>query len=336
MDTHSSPHSNKVVKKRYTKKKLKIVEGPNDSITEVKLQKPFLKWAGGKTQIIHDIVSKFPNKINNYHEIFLGGGSVLLAILSLKKQNKIHINNKIYAYDLNPALINTFQQIKNNHTQVISEVNLIIEEFSKITTNTLGQRGAPKNIDQNSYKTTREHYYYWIRNIFNTNSKDTPLSAAHFIFLNKTGFKGMYREGTNGFNIPYGLKDKQNIPSIINEDDINNINILIQEVEFKCLDFSKSLLNVIYGDFVYLDPPYAPENSKSFVGYVADGFNLETHKLLFNQIKNLENIKFVMSNTKVDLVTDNFKDYNCHDIIARRAINSKKPGSTTTEVIIYN
>ena len=303
---------------------------------ENKPQKPFLKWAGGKTQIIHDIVSKFPNKINNYHEIFLGGGSVLLAILSLKKQNKIHINNKIYAYDLNPALINTFQQIKNNHTQVISEINLIIEEFSKITTNTLGQRGAPKNIDQITYNTTREHYYYWIRNIYNQNSKDTPLSAAQFIFLNKTGFKGMYREGKNGFNIPYGLKDKKSIPSIINEDDINIISTLIQEVEFKCLDFSKSLLNVIYGDFVYLDPPYAPENSNSFVGYVADGFNLEKHKLLFNKIKNLENIKFVMSNAKVDLVTNNFKEYNCHDIIVRRAINSKKPGSTTTEVIIYN
>ena len=86
----------------------------------------------------------------------------------------------------------------------------------------------------------------------------------------------------------------------------------------------------------YLDPPYAPENSNSFVGYVADGFNLETHKLLFNEIKKLENIKFVMSNSKVDLVTDNFKEYNCDDIIARRAINSKQPGSKTIEVIIYN
>jgi DNA adenine methylase len=85
-----------------------------------------------------------------------------------------------------------------------------------------------------------------------------------------------------------------------------------------------------------LDPPYAPENPKSFVGYVADGFNLEAHKLLFDKIKKMKNIKFVMSNAKVKLVTDNFKEYNCDDIIARRSINSKKPGSTTTEVIIYN
>ena len=327
---------NIVVKKKNNKKKLKVVEDIDNNVTEVKLQKPFLKWAGGKTQIIQDITSKIPKQINNYHEIFLGGGSVLLAFLSLKKQNKIHINNKIYAYDINPALINTFQQIKNNYTQVIAHIKLFIEEFSKITINTLGQRGAPKNIDQNTCNTTREHYYYWIRDKFNTSSKDTPLSAAYFIFLNKTGFKGMYREGKNGFNIPYGQKDKKSIPSIINEDDIKNISILIQEVEFKCLDFSKSLLNVIDGDFVYLDPPYAPENSKSFVGYVEEGFNLETHNLLFNKIKKLENIKFVMSNAKVDLVTDNFNDYNCIDIMAKRAINSKKPGSTTTEVIIYN
>ena len=97
-----------------------------------------------------------------------------------------------------------------------------------------------------------------------------------------------------------------------------------------------SIKNVKKGDFVYLDPPYAPENDKSFVGYVADGFGLKMHNSLFDSIKKLKNVKFVMSNAKVELVTDNFKEYNCEDIIARRAINSKKPGSTTTEVIIYN
>ena len=100
--------------------------------------------------------------------------------------------------------------------------------------------------------------------------------------------------------------------------------------------FIDSIKNVKDGDFVYLDPPYAPENSKSFVGYVQDGFNLKTHELLFAEIKKLENIKFIMSNAKVDIVTDCFKDYNCDEIIARRAINSKNPGSTTIEVIIYN
>ena len=77
------------------------------------LQKPFLKWVGGKTQIIENIINKFPTEINNYHEIFLGGGSVLFALLSKEKQKKITIKDKIYAYDLNQALINTYKQIKS-------------------------------------------------------------------------------------------------------------------------------------------------------------------------------------------------------------------------------
>ena len=154
------------------------------------------------------------------------------------------------------------------------------------------------------------------------------------MFLNKTGFRGMYREGPNGFNIPYGNYKKT--PTIITKDELDKISDLIKDVIFIHCDFSTAMSKVKKGDFVYLDPPYAPENSKSFVGYVADGFNLDTHKLLFDEIKKLKNIKFVMSNAKVDLVTDNFKEYNSNDIIARRAINSKNPGSTTTEVIIYN
>ena len=88
--------------------------------------------------------------------------------------------------------------------------------------------------------------------------------------------------------------------------------------------------------FVYLDPPYAPIKANSFVGYVSEGFNLDTHKLLFDKIKKLKNVKFIMSNAKVDLVMKNFEDYNIEDIIAKRAINSKNPGLLTTEVLIYN
>ena len=158
--------------------------------------------------------------------------------------------------------------------------------------------------------------------------------SALFMFINKTCFRGLYREGPNGYNVPYGHYKKT--PVIITESDLNYISDLIQNVEFKQSSFTDSIKNVKKGDFVYLDPPYAPINTESFVSYVADGFNLETHKLLFNEIKNLGKIKFAMSNAKVALVTDYFKDYNSVDITARRAINSKKPESTTTEVIIYN
>ena len=299
-------------------------------MTEPKIQKPFLKWVGGKTQIINDIISKIPKEINNYHELFLGGGSVLLAVLSLQKQNKIVINNKIYAYDINNVLINVYKNIQSNKEELYKFINLYIQEYDSIEGTIINRK--PNSIEE--AKTSKESYYYWIRNIYNNIDKNTIECSALFMFINKTCFRGMYREGPNGYNVPYGHYKKT--PTIISESDLNYISDLIKDVEFIHDSFTMSIKNVKDDDFVYLDPPYAPENSKSFVGYVVDGFNLETHKLLFDEIKKLGNTKFVMSNAKVKLVTDNFKEYNCDDIIARRAINSKKPGSTTTEVIIYN
>ena len=297
---------------------------------QLKIQKPFLKWVGGKTQIINDIISKIPKQMNNYHELFLGGGSVLLAVLSLQKQNKIVIKNKIYAYDINSDLINVYKNIQSNKEELYKIINSYINEYDSIKGSIINRK--PTSFEE--AKTSKESYYYWIRNKYNNIDKNTIECSALFMFINKTCFRGMYREGPNGYNVPYGHYKKT--PTIISETDLNYISDLIKNVKFKHSSFTNSIKNVKERDFVYLDPPYAPENSKSFVGYVADGFNLETHNLLFDEIKKLENIKFVMSNAKVDLVTDKFKEYNCVDIIARRAINSKKPGSTTTEVIIYN
>lgn len=297
---------------------------------EEKIQKPFLKWVGGKTQIIEDIISKIPKEINNYHELFLGGGSVLLAVLSLQKQKKILIKKKIYAYDLNSDLINVYKNIQNNKEELYRLINCYIDEYNSIEGCVINRNAT--SIEE--AKTSKESYYYWIRKKYNNIDKNTIECSALFMVINKLCFRGMYREGPNGYNVPYGHYKKT--PTIITENDLKYISDLIRNVEFKAINFSESIKKIKKADFVYLDPPYAPENEKSFVGYLADGFDLETHKLLFDEIKKLENIKFVMSNAKVDLVTDNFKEYNCDDIIARRAINSKKPGSTTTEVLIYN
>ena len=299
-------------------------------MTERNIQKPFLKWVGGKTQIINEIISKIPNKINNYHELFLGGGSVLLAVLSLEKQNKVIIKNKIYAYDINKDLINVYKNIQSNKEELYKFIDLYITEYDSIRGNIINRK--PETIDE--AKTSKESYYYWIRNKYNNIDKDSIECSALFMFINKTCFRGMYREGPNGYNVPYG--HYKTTPTIITLSDLNYISDLIKNVEFKHSSFTESIKDIKSNDFVYLDPPYAPENSKSFVKYVENGFNLDMHKLLFNEIKKLKNVKFVMSNSKVDLVIDNFKEYNCEDITARRAINSKKPGSTTTEVIIYN
>ena len=299
-------------------------------MTEDKLQKPFLKWVGGKTQIINEIISKIPKQMNNYHELFLGGGSVLFAVLSLQKQNKILIKNKIYAYDINSVLINVYKNIQTNKEELYEMVESYINEYDSITGTIINRK--PSSIEE--AKTSKESYYYWIRNKYNNIDKNTIECSALFMFINKTCFRGMYREGPNGYNIPYGHYKKT--PSIISKTELNYISELIKDVEFKHSNFTDSFKNMKEDDFVYLDPPYAPENDKSFVGYVADGFSLEMHNALFDSIKKMKNIKFIMNNAKVDLVIESFKEYNCDDIIARRTIHSKNPGSTAKEVIIYN
>ena len=294
------------------------------------LQKPFLKWVGGKTQIIEDIINKIPSKINNYHELFLGGGSILLAVLSLQRDNKIEIKEKVYAYDLNESLINVYNNIKFNKDELYDSINELWTTYDSINGNVTNRN--PNNI--NDAKTSKESYYYWIRKKYNEIDNNSVEHSAMFIFLNKMGFRGLYREGPNGFNVPYGHYKKT--PQMLSKDELNNISDLIKDVEFQCLDFNDSISRVNKDDFVYLDPPYAPETETSFVGYTKDGFNLESHINLFNKIKNKKHIKFVMSNAKVDLVMEYFNDYKCEDVIARRAINSKNPESTTIEVIIYN
>jgi DNA adenine methylase len=300
-----------------------------------KLQKPFLKWVGGKTQIIDKILSKIPSEFDNYHEPFLGGGSVLLAILSLQKQNKLVIKNKLFAYDFNLALINVYKHIQTHKEELYKNIACVIKEYDSLSGNLSGNaiNRKPDTIDE--ARTSKESYYYWIRKQYNGCDKNTIESSALFMFLNKTCFRGMYREGPNGYNVPYGHYKKT--PTIITETDLAIISDLIKDVEFIHSDFRDSIKNVKSGDFVYLDPPYAPENRTSFVGYVADGFDIDMHKRLFSDIKNMgHGIKFAMSNANVGLVTETFSEYAREDLVARRAINAKKPEATTTEVIIYN
>jgi DNA adenine methylase len=301
-------------------------------MSNTKFQKPFIKWVGGKTQIINNIMSKFPKEIENYHELFLGGGSVLLALLTLKNNNEIKVNNKIYAYDINERLINVYKHIQNNKDELFEYINLYINEYHIIKES----NGNKKPITIEEAKTSKESYYYWIRNKFNKIEKDSIESSALFMVMNKINFRGMYREGPNGYNIPFG--NPKNTPTIITKSELDYISNLIKDVEFIHSNFTESIKNIKENDFVYLDPPYAPKNKKSFVGYVNDGFTLELHNKLFDEVKKLDKnkVKFIMSNSKVDLVIENFKDFNSEDIIARRAINSKNPGSKTTEVIICN
>ena len=311
----------------------------NTTEPEIKFQKPILKWVGGKTQIIQTLVKYFPPVMENYHELFLGGGSVLLALLTLQREDKIKINGKVYAYDFNEALINVYKNIQTNKDELFETLSQYIKTYDGIKSNETPINRKSKDIAEALQK--KENYYYWLRaeyNKYKDTNKDAVDCSALFIFINKTCFRGMYREGPNGYNVPYGHYKKT--PTFITKSELDKVSELIKDVEFNHKSFEESFENIKAHDFVYLDPPYAPENSKSFVGYVADGFNRKTHHNLFEQTKalNKKNSKFIMSNAKVDLVTDSFQqpEYKIIDVTARRAINAKNPDATTTEVFIMN
>ena len=298
--------------------------------------KPFLKWVGGKTQIIDNVLGLFPKDINNYYEPFLGGGSVLLGLLSHMASGHIKVRGKIYASDLNKTLIGVYKNIQIRCDSFIIEVRKLIDDYNKCRDDGVN-RGA---VSLEEALSSPESYYFWIRSRFNAlddTDKVSVVGSAMFLFMNKTCFRGVYREGPRGFNVPFGNYKN---PSIIDEEHIREVSRLIKDVVFVDRTFIDSLGAIGDGcsNFVYLDPPYAPENDKSFVGYTSDGFGLDMHTTLFNKCHELnkKGVKILMSNADVKLVRDAFAGYHIDSVVCRRAINSKNPEARTNEVLIYN
>lgn len=306
-----------------------------DEITKKDIPRPILKWVGGKGQIIDKLLKAIPKEMNDYHELFVGGGSFLVMVLWAKNKGFITINGSLNAYDLNEALISTYINIRDNKDELFEKVKELQKDFLECDAE--GTVNRKPNNKQEAI-TSRESYYYWIRKEYNGQTDKTSIdSSAYFIFLNKTGFRGMYREGPNGFNIPYGNYKN---PTLVKEDELNYISELIKDVNFHNSDFSKSFENVSNEkNFLYMDPPYAPENNTSFVGYTKDGFDIEQHKKLFDLTKCIsEKNMIMMSNSNVKLIHDNLSpdDFNYEVVSCRRAINSKDPSARTEEVIITN
>lgn len=307
---------------------------------------PIVKWVGGKSQSLDQIKHRLPDKINTYMEPFVGGGSVLLMILELVERGELTVQNYVVS-DNNALLINMYWCIQFKSQEVIQQLQVLKEEYLSITTLNVGDKLQRSNNTLEEAKATRESYYYWQRDRYNELSKTfkkqkqhdattcKPELAALMIFLNKTCFRGLYREGPNGFNVPYGNYKN---PQIYNTKHIERLSQLLAPVTFSIEDFQVVIIRAEPGDFVYMDPPYVPEKQTSFTAYIKDGF--KQYQELFDLCSDLnnENINFLLSNSNTPLVTDYFTTdiFNVDKIDCRRAINSKNPEARAREVFITN
>jgi DNA adenine methylase len=274
--------------------------------------RPFLKWVGGKTQLLPELIARIPNQIDRYFEPFIGGGAFFFY-LQPKRATIV---------DINQELINTYRVIKEKPEELIEDLKQHI--YSK-------------------------EYYYQIRNIdraIEYQLWSDVQKASRLIYLNKTCFNGLYRVNRSGqFNTPIG---KYKNPKIVDETNLRACSQVLQntkiihgsflQIEQQVETFNK--MSVQKNDFVYFDPPYAPLNATSnFTGYSQNGFDESMQLSLRNLCLRLtaKNVRFMLSNSNAPLILDLYRDFKIEFVYAARAINSQadKRGKIP-EVIITN
>ena len=290
----------------------------------MKTVKPFIKWAGGKSQLLSEIRTKYPQKIERYCEPFVGGGAVLLDVLANYNPNEVIIN------DINAALINTYQQVQSNVDALISQLDKMQSEFWK----------ADSELRKTLYTDNREKFNSLI------NCKDNNLDKASlFIFLNKTCFNGLYRVNHKGlFNVPIGSYKK---PPICDAENLRYISKLLQNVEIKCGDYKDCTDFIDANTFVYIDPPYRPLTvTASFTSYNENEFGDQQQIELGHFIDEIteKGAKVVASNSDAknaddydNFFDDLYAEYKIERVSAKRMINSKAAGrGNINEIIICN
>jgi DNA adenine methylase len=275
--------------------------------------KPFVKWAGGKAQILESIRLKYPNglgeNITKYAEPFIGGGAVLFDILSNYNMSSVYIS------DINRELIHTYITIRDNVDELIALLK------------SMEMRYLPANAE------VRKNQYYNDRSRYNEVVREKIYSselAALFIFLNRTCFNGLYRVNSKGeFNVPQG---EYKTPCICDEDNLTAVSKALKNVQIKCCDYKKSKSFIDKNTFAYFDPPYRPlTSSSSFTAYTQDGFGDKEQIELACFIDELSDVGAFVAVSNSDPTNINKKDtffdklYEKHKILrvsATRNINS--------------
>lgn len=261
--------------------------------------KPFLKWAGGKRQLMPVIKKFIPNKYNRYYEPFLGGGSVYFA---LRPERAI-------LSDTNEELINLYKVIA-------SDLDLLIKELSKL-------------------KNDKE-FYYQMREL-NLKGKDRIKRAARTLFLNKTCFNGLYRVNKKGeFNVPYGNNPKT---KIFDERELILASDLLKKADLFSEDFRKILHRVEKNDLVFLDPPYYPVSEYSdFKRYTKESFHEKDHIELRNAFRDLSDkgAFVILTNSNTEFIRELYKDFDKVVLNTNRSINCNGERRKGEDMIIYS
>lgn len=267
---------------------------------------PFVKWAGGKRQLLPEIEKRLPTQYKRYIEPFVGGGAVCLALA----QPNSFIN------DSNIALIHTYRTVQMHPEELISTVHALDKEI----------------------KTGRKETYYMQRERYNEKIRkcqyDTE-TAALFIFLNKHCFNGLYRVNRKGyFNVPYN----NSIRESIDEENIRSLSTFLSSIEIAQGDFEVAAEHAQAGDFIFFDSPYAPLNPTSFEAYTKEGFEREDHERLAALYRKLteRGCYCMLTNHNTDFIRSLYKGFHISVISVRRAINSDATKRTGEEVIICN
>ncbi len=269
---------------------------------------PFVKWAGGKRQLLDKISERLPQTYNNYFEPFIGGGAVLFEL----QPERAVIN------DINASLINAYRIIANNPNEFIEKVHEL-----------------DSNIGENG-----KEYYYSLREHYNDKlmkeEYDVEL-ASLFVFLNKHCFNGLYRVNGKGlFNVPYNNSKKESI----DEGAIFNVSEYLKKVTILHGDFEAACREAKEGDFVFFDSPYAPLNPTSFESYTKEGFDVESHERLAKLFDELtkKGCYCMLTNHNTEFINKLYsnKGYRMDVVSVKRMINSDASKRTGEEIIICN
>ena len=270
---------------------------------------PFVKWAGGKRQLVVALTERFPETFNTYFEPFIGGGALLLA----------HEPKKAVVGDVNRVLIDTYSQIKY-------DVSSLMEILSEYET----QHNAAED---------KKEFYYKMRELFNKKISESEYditTVSLFLYLNKTCFNGLYRVNSKGlFNVPFS--NKKNL-IIYSKENLEEIAAYLKNITIYNCDFEETCKDAKSGDFVFFDSPYAPLKDDSFESYTKEGFALEEHIRLANLFKKLTDrgVYCMLTNHNTDLINELYADYKIETIKVKRMINSDAKNRVGEEVIITN